>query len=207
MFFRSKINDEKRRAGSLPDFGKGCSLYFTPWNDIVGIRQVVCETAVKFCFLRLRQWRRGASGNDAVPDRLNQFDLLVDAEPHLLAARVACSWPQAPFKTDEAILTRFATHVEPVCRKSRGETGDFRRRAAFKFSPEIIDRSSPAYSCVRPVKAGRENRNPSLTRVECYKARPRFPAIQECPCCDSARNSLPDRNSPVNSSAVSASEK
>ncbi|OHC75115.1 MAG: hypothetical protein A3G18_07460 [Rhodospirillales bacterium RIFCSPLOWO2_12_FULL_58_28] len=64
----------------MPDFGKSSSFYFTPRNHIIKIGKMVCEAAVEFCFLRFCQRWRGAATNDAVPDGLNQFNLLVNTE-------------------------------------------------------------------------------------------------------------------------------
>jgi hypothetical protein len=64
----------------LPGFGKSGSLYFTPWNYIIGVGKVVCEAAVEFRFLRFGQRWRGTTTNDTVPNGFGQFDLLVNVE-------------------------------------------------------------------------------------------------------------------------------
>jgi hypothetical protein len=64
----------------LPDFGKGSGFYFTPGKYIVRVRQMVGEAAIKLCFLRFGHRWRGTTTNDAVPDGLNQLNLLINVE-------------------------------------------------------------------------------------------------------------------------------
>jgi hypothetical protein len=62
---------------ATPDFGKSSGLYFAPGNYVILIGKMVCETAVKFSFLRLGQRWRGTTTYDTIPNCLNQFNLLI----------------------------------------------------------------------------------------------------------------------------------
>src|SRR4051794_905572 len=73
--------DERRWEGSLLEPGQGFGLDLFPGNNVCRVGLVCGQPPLEFLFLRLGQQGRVRVGSDTIPDRLNQSETLLDAEP------------------------------------------------------------------------------------------------------------------------------